>query len=243
MKKEKLIREFKKHYRLLENSAAGKNFFEVKVVSDRRNVRAERQLEEESIHHYFNWVANNARFFINVSKQNSIPIKDGIINLYSKYLMRKNGVSIYDATWIHQSSGTAIETKSGLIATLGDTAFHLEGRINKSSIEKAIAGVFRKQNKNKQYAKAIKKARIEEKKQGVSFVSKIPEKLTLTLAKAQAVGHCLPGIEKFCNALSLDINKKYNARKVWSELVHSRYYKKYEHDLKLVIYDAIRKAR
>lgn len=245
MKESLITRRFKENYRLLENYQAGKNFFEIRFVKNRKSVDAWRELEEVRIHHIFNWVADNARFFIKLTRQHSLPmVIDGIMNLYSKYLTRKDKVKVYEASWVRQAAGTQVEVRKGIIAKFNSVTFHLEvdGRVYEKHILKAVAGVYRKSEKTKLYLKALREERNRQEQNRSSFMSHIPADLVLTLNLARKAGHCLLGIERFCNHMGLDMHSKYNARDVWFKFTQSKW-KNYEHDLKLVILYAIRNSR
>ncbi len=153
-----------------------------------------------------------ASLFIKMHKINEIISCDGILNLYSKKVLTKSKINVYEAVWVKESRilYTDYALVEGFIAKKGSLCYHSK------SIDNAIKGLENKIQQQKEYDFLEKESKKIQLSHQVEFLNKIPEDLMITYQDSIDAGNCSIGTDYFIDKYNLNKTTAYSAKYVYT---------------------------
>lgn len=209
-----------KHYRQLQR--CNNSYFDHLDIfifkSDTKIGISSERIEIQPSKMYNDRGIESAKLYIHEHTHNSLPYADGLINLKSELVSKRNKISIYTATWIREGRVlfTEYALQSGWIAKQGSRTFH-----STISAEDARNGLIQKRKllpsnpiHEQRAEQALKRA--EKSKRSMAayqghqnkilndFRKLIPKNLLITKKQARDSGMCEPGTNDFIQRHGLD---------------------------------------
>jgi len=213
---EHIKRIYRTFYRYISNSY-GDTTFDIKFIEN-TNVRVATSVEVLRTGSW-NWTYRKGRVVLRISEQHDLPlVVDEMMNLYSSFFKKIDGIEVYKAKWLINGQGTQVKIVEGYILATkkrkNKIYYHQKKEKTPSvDIKKGLRGLNRKLRPIPRITK--KKVKLDCSTEEFESTNLVNNELVLCYRDSIASGNCSSGTDHFINKFRLSKQKCYLASDIF----------------------------